>query len=54
MHKKCLITHSKAPLPIPTISPRNLDETFKIMRGSETTFQDLQFECNRSALAQVV
>ena len=24
-----------------TISPRNLDETLKIMWGSETTFQDL-------------
>ena len=37
-----------------TISPRNLNDTSKIMGGSETTFQNVIFECNPSALAQVV
>ena len=37
-----------------TISPQNLDETSKIKRGTESTFQDLQFECNDIALAQIL
>ena len=36
------------------ISPQNLDETLKNIRVSESNFQDLQYECNCSALIQVV
>ena len=36
-----------------TISPKNRDETLKNRCVSESTFQDIQFVCNRSALTQV-
>ncbi len=36
------------------ISPQNLDETLKNIWVSESTYQDLQFKCNCSALTQLV